>query len=124
MRKEVTFMKKRIFAFSALVILVLAISAQAIEPRESVQRPRLTFSRTTAFCSVNCLGDKDSDQVEATLTLYQGTTYVDSWSGSGTGRASVSGSCGVTSGKSYKLVLTYSINGSSKPSVSIAATCP
>ena len=36
-------MKKRIFAFSALVILVLTISAQAIEPRESVQRPRLTF---------------------------------------------------------------------------------
>ena len=124
MRKEVTFMKKRIFAFSALVILVLAISAQAIEPRESVQRPRLTFSGTTAFCSVNCLGDKDSDQVEATLTLYQGTTYVDSWSGSGKGYVSLSGSCGVTSGKSYKLVLTYSINGSSKPSVSTAATCP
>ena len=57
-------------------------------------------------------------------TLYQGTTYVDSWSGSGKGYASVSGSCGVRSGKSYKLVLTYSINGSSKPSVSTTATCP
>ena len=124
MWKEVTFMKKRIFAFSALVILVLTISAQAIGPRVIGAIPYLRFSGTTAFCSVNCPGDKDSDQVEATLTLYRGPTYVDSWSGSGTGRASVSGSCGVTSGKSYKLVLTYSINGSSKPSASTTATCP
>ena len=64
-------MKKRIFAFSALVVLVLAIGAQAIEPRESIQRPRLTFNGTTAFCSVNCLGDKDGDKVEATLTRFR-----------------------------------------------------
>ena len=117
-------MKKRIFAFSALVILVLAISAQAIEPRESLQRPRLTFSGTTAFCSVNCLGDKDSDQVEATLTLYQGTTYVDSWSNSGAGPILVSGNCTVKSGTSYRLVLTWSINGSAKSPVTVAGTCP
>lgn len=118
-------MKKKFLALFALVaVLVLTIGAQAIEPRESIQRPRLTFNGTTAFCSVNCTGDKDSDQIEATLTLYQGTTYVDSWSGSGTGRVSVSGSCGVTSGKTYKLVLTYSINGISKPSVSTTGSCP
>ena len=124
MRKEVTFMKKRILALSALFILVFTMSAQAVESRTTTSKPILSFSGTTAYCAVECAGESTSDEVKATLTLYQGTTYVDSWSGSGKGYVSLSGSCGVTSGKSYKLVLTYSINGSSKPSVSIAATCP
>lgn len=124
MRKEVTFMKKRILTLSALFILVFTMSAQALEPRTTTSKPILSFSGTTAYCAVECAGESTGDEVKATLTLYQGTTYVDSWSGSGKGYVSLSGSCGVRSGKSYKLVLTYSINGSSKPSVSTTATCP
>ena len=55
---------------------------------------------------------------------YQGNTYVDAWSGSGTGSVFVSGQCAVKSGKSYTLTLSYSVNGTAKPSVSVSNTCP
>lgn len=116
-------MKKRILVLSALLVLALTMSVQALEARVA-SRPVLTFNRTTAYCMADCSGNGSSDEVEATLTLYQGTTYVDSWSGSGTGTVSISGSCRVTSGKSYKLVLEYSVNGSAIPSVSATGVCP
>ena len=117
-------MKKRILILSALFILVFTMSAQALEPRTTTSKPILSFSGMTAYCAVECAGESTSDEVKATLTLYQGTTYVDSWSGSGKGSVSFSGSCKVEHGKSYKLVLTYSVNGSSKPSVSTTGRCP
>ena len=117
-------MKKRILALAVLLIRALDMSVQAAEQRATAPKPRLAFSGTTANCSVRYICDSSSDEVEATLTLYQGTTYVDSWSGSGTGTVSVSGSCRITSGKNYKLVLEYSVNGSAKPSVSATGVCP
>jgi hypothetical protein len=56
--------------------------------------------------------------------LYLGNTMVDSWSGSGSYSISISGKHKVTSGKSYRLELTYSINGVKKPTVSTMSTCP
>lgn len=118
-------MKKRVIVLITLLVLVLTtMSAQAVEPRAISNKPNLSFSSTTAHCSAVCTGAGSSDKVEATLTLYQGTTYVDSWSDSGKGSVSISGECTVKSGKSYRLTLTYSINGVSKPSASTTATCP
>lgn len=117
-------MKRRMFSLAALLLLVLSISVQAAQPRAVSADPILYFSGTTANCSANCNTGNTSDKVSATLTLYQGGTYVDSWSGSGTGSAFISGSCKVQSGKSYTLILSYSINGQSKPSVYATGTCP
>lgn len=94
------FMKKRFFALIAFATMILAISAQALEPRLTEARPTLRFDETTAYCSVICYGESSNDTVDVTLTLYQGTSYVDSWSGSEKGRASLSESCGVSSGRS------------------------
>lgn len=117
-------MKRRICALIALVVLALSISVQAMEPRLVSAQPSLSFSGTTAFCSVICSGKSDNDTISATLTLYQGTTYVDSWSDSGKGQVSISGSCKAVSGKSYKLVVNYSVNGVAKPSVYTTKKCP
>ncbi|WP_294853792.1 hypothetical protein [uncultured Oscillibacter sp.] len=108
---------------AALLLLVLSISVQAVQPWAVGSRPTLSFSGTTASCYVNCKGASTSDKVSETLTLYQGNTYVDAWSGSGTGSAFVSGQCAVKSGKSYTLTLSYSVNGTAKPSVSVSNTC-
>lgn len=117
-------MKRRSFALVTLLVCILfTVSAQAIEPRVVRGTPSLVFSGTTAQCSALCSGGKSSDTVEATLTLYQGTTYIDSWSDSGKDSLSFSGSCKVERGKTYKLVLTYSINGVEKPSVTVTNTC-
>lgn len=116
-------MKRRFFTLVALAALVLTISAQAAEPRAISPKLDLFFNGTTARCSVICSGTS-SDTIEATLTLYQGTSYVDSWSKSGRGRVSLSGESEAKSGTSYKLVLTYSINGESQSSISTTKTCP
>ena len=101
-------MKRRVVVIIAMLVTLLTISAEAVGLRAIGGMPRLTFNGTTAHCVV----------------VYQGSTYVDSWSASGKGKAYISEDCAVKSGKSYVLKLTYSINGVSEPSASVTATCP
>ena len=117
-------LKRRFWVLVALGILALTAAAHAVEPMSMSPWPVVSFQGTTAFCRVECKADESSDTVKATLTLYRGSTYVDSWSGSGKGRVVISGDCAVKSGTKYTLTLTYSINGIAQPSVSTTATCP
>lgn len=117
-------MKRRVLALTILLILAFTMSAQAIELRAISAKPRLTFDGTTALCSATCKGAGSSDKIDVTLTLYQGSTYVDSWNNSGTGRVYLSKECQVKSGKEYKLELVYSVNGTEMPSVCVTNRCP
>lgn len=120
-------MKKRIFAAIMPFVLIFVMSAQtaqAAEPRAAGATLNLSFNGTTAVCSATCRGDRTSDELGATMTLYQGSTYVDSWTASGTGRIFLSGEHRVTSGKTYRLEVSYTINGVEKPSASMTNTCP
>lgn len=117
-------MKKRMLTFFALTICILTVGIQAVELRGITAKPRISFNGTTAICTAACYGEHSDDVIDATLTLYQGSTYVDSWSNSGVDSVSVRGESVVKSGKSYTLKLTYSVNGVSQPSVSATATCP
>lgn len=117
-------MKKRFFAMAALLVLVLCVSAQAIEPLAVKVTPILKFDGTMAECSVVCNGSSRSDEIDATLTLYHGDDVVDSWSNSGTYRVSVSGECRVVRGEEYTLEVTWSINGVRQQSTSTVDTCP
>lgn len=115
---------KRVLALAVPLLLLLTLSAQALEPRAVKVEHVLDFNGTTATCSVSFKADSATDNVAATLTLYQSNTYVDSWTDSGTGRVFISESCKVESGKSYRLVLTYSINGAAQPAKAVTGTCP
>lgn len=117
-------MKKRVVALMVPLLLILTMSARAAESRSVSIKPELHFGANTATCSVSLKADNTKDKVEATLTLYQGENYVDSWSNSGTGRVFISGSCDVESGKTYKLVVDYSINGVVQLSKTTLGTCP
>ena len=107
-----------------LLLLSLSVSAQAAELRSIRIKPELYFSETTATCSVSLKANNVNDKVEATLTLYQGDNYIDSWSKSGTGRVFISESCEVESGKSYTLVLDYSISGIAQIPITTIGICP
>lgn len=115
-------MKKRFLTLVAVFTLLLTVNSFAAYKSASA-KPSLTFNGTTAVCFASCKGDLSTDTVSATLTLYQGKAYISSWSASGTGRIPVSGECKVEKGKNYTLTLTYSVNGTSKPSVSTTAVC-
>ena len=117
-------MKIRIVALAAVLLLVLSIPTYAAVPYSQAVQPQLSFSGTTANCSVNYTKAGSSDYVSLTLTLYQGSSYVDSWSASGTNRVRISETCEVERGKTYRLVLTWSVNGQAQAAVSTTGTCP
>lgn len=116
---------KRRAALAVLMVFVLVagITVQAAEPRAASSTLSLSFDGSTAVCTAYCKGGSTSDNVEATVTLYQGTTYVDSWSNSGKYAVSISEECHVTRGKSYTLKLNYSINGVEQPEKTVSKTC-
>lgn len=120
-------MKKHIFsAFVPLLLICIMTAqvAQAAEPRAAGAFLDLSFDGTTAICSTICRGEQTSDELAVTLTLYQGSTRIKSWSEAGTWKVNLSGEHKVISGKTYRLEVIYAINGIEKPSVSTTATCP
>ena len=114
-------MKRRVLLVLVFA-LVLCISVSAASTAY-VANPSLSFVGATAYCSVVCMGASTTDYISATLTLYQGSTVIGSWSGSGYFRVPVSGNCNVTSGVSYDLELTWSVNGSQQPGITVTNTC-
>lgn len=119
-------MRKRIYSALVPLLLVCIISeqaAQAAEQRSTGGIPNLFFQGTTEICSAVCQGNSATDSIDVALTIYQGNTYIDSWSKSGTGKVTLYGECKVESGKTYCLEMAYSINGGAKPGVSVTNTC-
>jgi len=114
--------KRRFFLIAAVLLFLLNLTAHAASMAYDAN-PSLSFNGTTAYCAVLCRGDKTTDSISATLTLYRGNTEIDSWSNSGSFCVPVSGSCGVVSGVTYRLKLTWSVNGVSQPDVEVTNTC-
>lgn len=117
-------MKKQILALIACLMLVMSTTAQAVTLRAPVARQafllaeqlpeEVLFVKLTEIMTVLTLK----------LTLYEGNIYLDSWSASGNGTVPISGECLVKKGKSYRLVLAWSINGVAQPNQSVTKTCP
>lgn len=107
-----------------LICIFFAQAAQATGQKVAGSRLDLSFQRTTAVCSAICQGDSQTDRIDATLTLYKGSTCIDSWSESGTGKITLYGECKVASGTTCRLEVVCSINGVEKPAVSTTKTCP
>lgn len=117
-------MKKRVCSIVAVLLLVLSVTVQAVEPRAISPVPVLSFNGTTASCSVDCISTNDNDRIAATMTLSQGGDVVKEWRGTDYGSLFLSGSCSVKRGKAYTLTVSYSVNGVTKPNVSVTGTCP
>ena len=105
------------------LLLTTGAAAYMQETRSIGEDMSLTFDGTTAICEAICTGNSSTDQVKATIELYQGNTYLASWSNEGTYFVAVSGQRGVTCGKSYTLKLTYTINGVAQPEQSVTKRC-
>lgn len=116
-------MKRRIMSFAAVLVLMVAMcaSALAIEPRATQINPSLTFTGTTANCSVVIVSP--GDDIDATLELWRGNTLVGSWPGEGTSYVSISGTCGVSKGVTYTLKVSGTIDDISINHAGISRTC-
>lgn len=115
-------MKKRVVSLVALLLLLVTVSVNtALAETYAVRgRPNLTINGTTASCYVKLIGDSE-DELSATLTLWCGESVVDSWSDSGPGSVTIDEDCTVVRGNTYKLVLTYRLNGVLQPQVAVTA---
>lgn len=100
---------KKLAALTVLCIFLLSCTtAYAAESRAVAARPSLSFDGTTANCEVVVTSYGD---IDITLSLWQGSTLIDSWSDSGFGMVSMSESCSVTKGKTYKLTVSGTAGG-------------
>ena len=102
---------KKLATFTVLLLFLFScVTAYATEPRTVSTRPGLSFSGTTATCKVRIVG---SGHIDATLSLWQGSTLIDEWSDSGDSILSISGTCAVSKGKTYTLTVSGTANGES-----------
>ena len=118
-------MKKRICALTAIFLMLLSISVNAVETRAKKPTYTLTFDGTTAICAVDISGETLSSKISATVRLWDGSTRLKTWTDSGTGALSFSEthSKDIKSGKSYKMTVDYTIAGKSYPQLSTSAVC-
>lgn len=116
-------MKKRLLII-LLVILTLfgTVSVQAASPRVIQAVPSITFNGTEATCSVMIAGERATDRITATMELKQGNRLIDSWTSSATMLLYMEETATVEENKTYTLVVTYSVNGVTRPSISIDRT--
>lgn len=127
--------KTRILPLLLILILAFSLTAQAAMPPHitplwnstaSCPAPTLSFSGEKAVCLASVQAYSGAE-IEGTLTLFHGTTEVDSWPISGTTSAKVSGSCDVESGESYMLHLYVVVDGPGgidKITKTTTGTCP
>ena len=115
-------MKKRVVPLFIALVMILSISANAaIGPRATIIQPVLSFSGTTANCSV--LVTSPTKEIDITLSLWQGNILIDSWSGSGTTVVSVQGTASVVKGRTYTLQATGTVDGEPITVVPVTRTC-
>lgn len=124
--------KKGLIPLFLVLVLVLGLTVQAAEimplwnSTTQCNAPKLDFSGETAICSAT-VRSLTGSEIEGTLTLFHGTTEVDSWPISGTTSAKVSGSCDVESGEGYLLHLYVVVDGPGgidKITKTTSGTCP
>lgn len=114
-------MKKRVISLALLTVMVLSLTAHAVEARAAYGTPRLTISGTTATCSVTYACDDTDDLLKVTLALWCGDNIVKSWTETGYGEVSIKETCTVVKGNTYDLVMMPVINGVAQATVTVSA---
>jgi len=122
-------MKIRAIAIFVLIALICAIPAYAdtdgkvgVDTKAIDFVPDIAFNGTEAYCTVQITGDNVTDTIAAKMTLKQGVTAIDSWSGIGHGFLILRGETTVSLGVTYTLIIESIINGVKQPTVTILRT--
>ena len=115
-------MRKRIICMMLLITMAFVIPANAVSTRAISVAPDIEFDGTEATCTVRIIGDRTTDEIEATMELRQGSRLIADWSASGNGFLEISETVTVARNATYTLEVEYSINGDSKTPVSISRT--
>lgn len=116
-------MKFRIVLLSILMSLSLAVPSNAVQMRAPIASAALGFKGTTAQCSATIYADASSDKISAEMTLWDGSTCLETWEQEGTDSIRFSETATVVRGKSYTLKVDATVNGKSIPIPPTTKTC-
>ena len=114
-------MKRKVIGMTAVLLLMLSITANAVQMRALSPRVTLSFNGTTANCSATVTDA--GKELDVTLQLWHGNVLIDSWPASGTGMVFVQGSSKVIKGETYTLIVTGTSDGKSFSSTPFSRTC-
>ena len=116
-------MKVKASILSFLLVVFLTSNAYAQDMRKGNACAELGFSGSTANCFVEILG-KSSDEISATIKLRCGSQNIETWNKhSVDGYLMLDDTVSVIRGKTYELVVEYTINGATQQSFSVSGTC-
>lgn len=114
-------MKKCFIPMLFIITLLLAIPVYATDARATTINPVLTFTGTTANCYITL--SEAGKEFDVTMKLMENGVTVKTWSDSGLGRVYMSKTATVKKGSTYKLLVTYSIDGETQPSAWVTKKC-
>lgn len=117
---------RKIMALLSVLFVVIMIGASAKAANESYARiiTGLSFSGTTATCSLKVYAEHTTDTIVATVTLKHGSTTVKQWTNlTDYGILDFSDTASVSYGETYTMQIMLTINGSPYPVADITRTC-
>jgi len=115
---------KRFISIALMLALALSLALPTSALLDNISsNPTLSFSSGTAKCRLIIDASPD-DEIDATVKLYYNNVVVGSWSDSGEGSLTVSGSCRANSGLTYTMKSTVYINGVRQSVSDVTRTCP
>ena len=115
-------MRKRMFAIIAALAMLLTVPIFALTPRITSVRPALTFDENMANCRVTITGDTSSDEITASIRLYENGRCIESWYEEAAGYLIFTDSVEVVAQSTYELAVEAVIDGVEHPRVSIEKT--
>ena len=118
-------MRKFIAILSVLAIVIsMGFPARAAIDSGSLVLPGLSFSGTTATCSLEVYAPHASDTITASVTLKRGNSIVKQWTNlTDLGDMDFSDTATVSHGQTYTMQVTLSINSIPYTIADITKTC-
>lgn len=117
--------RKMLALVLALILIVsIPISAYAVTPRIVTIDYGLSYSGTTAICTVTVVGNNMSEEIKATVKLWYGSTCLYTWTETDYGYLDFEETLSVTSGKTYKMTVDVTVDGTVYATRSTSRTCP
>ena len=119
-------MRRFIAVMSVLaIVFVMCFPVMAANESGAFVFPGLSFSGTTATCSLEVYAEHSTDTIVATVKLKHGNSVVKQWTNlTDVDMLDFSDTVGVSHGETYTLQVTLTINGSPYPVADVTRVCP
>ena len=124
MTKGGEIMKKIALLLAIVLFVATPLTVQAATPRFTSIFPEISFTGTTANCTVRIFADNMSKEIEATIKLWHGTTCLETWYVTGIGYLSWRDTATIASSNTYRLSVDATIDGRVLDQVYIDEDCP